>query len=66
MKKLTLVIAFSLIANIHAAIEILDRVNNLKAIKNIDDKVNYVYNAYDFGLSKMNEVRNYFKINIIE
>ena len=39
---------------------------NLKAIKNIDDKVNYVYNAYDFGLSKMNEVRNYFKINIIE
>jgi hypothetical protein len=26
MKKLTLVIAFSLIANIHAAIEILDRV----------------------------------------
>ena len=44
-------------------LEILDRVNNLKAIKNIDDKVNYVYNAYDFGLSKMNEVRNYFKIN---
>ncbi len=45
-------------------IEILDRVNNIKAIKNIDDKVNYVYNAYDFGLSKMAEVRNYFKINI--
>lgn len=44
-------------------IEILDHVNGIKAIKNIDDKVNYVYNAYDFGLSKMNEVRNYFKIN---
>ena len=47
-------------------IEILDHVNNIKALKTIDAKVNYVYNAYDFGLSKMNEVRNYFKINIIE
>ena len=46
-------------------IEILDRVNKIKAIKNIDDKVNYVYNAYDFGLSKMHEVRNYFKTNLI-
>lgn len=47
-------------------IEILDHVNGIKALKTIDAKVNYVYNAYDFGLSKMNEVRNYFKINIIE
>jgi len=47
-------------------IEILDRVNKIKAIKNIDDKVNYVYNAYDFGLSKMNEVREYFKTNLNE
>jgi len=47
-------------------IEILDHVNKIKAIKNIDDKVNYVYNAYDFGLSKMNEVREYFKINVID
>lgn len=47
-------------------IEILDHVNNIKALKTIDDKVNYVYNAYDLGLSKMNEVREYFKININE
>ena len=45
-------------------IEILDHVNNIKALKTIDDKVNYVYNAYDLGLSKMNQVREYFKINI--
>lgn len=47
-------------------LQILDRVNKIKAIKNIDDKVNYVYNGYygDFGLSKMAQVRNYFKVNI--
>lgn len=47
-------------------IELLDKVNNIKLLKNIDDKVNYVYNAYDIGLSKINEVRDYFKMNLIE
>ncbi len=47
-------------------IEILDHVNNIKALKTIDAKVNYVYNGYDFGLSKMNQVREYFKINLNE
>lgn len=47
-------------------IETLDRVNGIKTLKTIDAKVNYVYNAYDFGLSKMNEVREYFKSNINE
>lgn len=46
--------------------EILDHVNGIKALKTIDAKVNYVYNAYDFGLSKMNVVRDYFKSNINE
>jgi hypothetical protein len=45
-------------------IEILDHVNGIKALKTVDARVNYVYNAYDFGLSKMNEVREYFKMNI--
>lgn len=45
-------------------IEILDRVNNIKALKTIDAKVNYVYNGYNLGLSKMNQVREYFKANI--
>ena len=45
-------------------IEILDHVNGIKALKTIDARVNYVYNAYDFGLSKMNEVREYFKANL--
>jgi len=44
----------------------LDRVNNIKALKTIDAKVNYVYNAFDMGLSRMNEVREYFKSNIKE
>ena len=47
-------------------IEILDHVNGIKALKTIDARVNYVYNAYDFGLSKMNEVREYFKSNLNE
>jgi hypothetical protein len=46
--------------------EQLDRVNNIKALKTIDAKVNYVYNAFDMGLSRMNEVREYFKSNIKE
>ena len=41
----------------------LDRVNNIKALKTIDDKVNYVYNAYDMGMDRMDEVREYFKMN---
>jgi len=44
----------------------LDRVNNIKALKTVDAKVNYVYNAFDMGLSRMNEVREYFKSNITE
>lgn len=44
----------------------LDRVNNIKALKTIDAKVNYVYNAYDMGLSRMDEVREYFKLNMTE
>ncbi len=47
-------------------IEILDRVNGIKALKTIDAKVNYVYNGYDLGLSKMNQVREYFKSNLNE
>ncbi len=41
----------------------LDRVNNIKALKTIDQKVNYVYNAYDMGMDRMDEVREYFKMN---
>ena len=41
----------------------LDRVNNIKALKTIDDKVNYVYNAYNMGMDRMDEVREYFKMN---
>ena len=44
----------------------LDRVNNMKDLKTIDAKVNYVYNAFDMGLSRMNEVREYFKLNMTE
>ena len=47
-------------------IEILDHVNGIKALKTVDARVNYVYNAYDFGLSKMNEVREYFKMNVYD
>jgi len=45
-------------------IEILDHVNNIAALKTVDAKVNYVYNAYDFGLAKTNEIREYFKENL--
>jgi len=47
-------------------IEILDHVNNIKLLKNVDDNVNYVFTAYDIGLSKMNQVREYFKMNLKE
>ena len=42
----------------------LDKVNNLAALKTVDAKVNYVYNAFDMGLSRMNEVREYFINNL--
>jgi hypothetical protein len=45
-------------------IKILDRVNGIKSLKTIDSKVNYVYNGYDFGLSQMTKVRDYFKRNM--
>jgi len=45
-------------------IEILDRVNGIKSLKTIDSKVNYVYNGYNFGLSKMTKVRDYFIRNM--
>ena len=44
----------------------LDRVNNMKALKTIDAKVNYVYNAYDICTCRMDEVREYFKLNMTE
>ena len=46
-------------------INILDHVNSYYTHLNIDEKVNYVYNNYDFdfGLSNMNQVREYFKRN---
>jgi len=44
-------------------INILDYVNENKTDLNIDEKVNYVYNKYDIGLSLMNQIREYFKIN---
>ena len=31
----------------------------------IDNKVNIIFNKYNFGLSKMNEVRNYLKSNML-
>ena len=47
-------------------IEILDHVNGIKELKTIDARVNYVYNAYNFGLSEMNKVREYFKMNVYD
>jgi parvulin-like peptidyl-prolyl isomerase len=47
MKKLTLVMVFSLIANIHAAIEILDRVAVI-----VDDGV-IMESQIDSGLTNM-------------
>jgi hypothetical protein len=32
----------------------------------IDNKVNIIFNKYDFGLSKINEVRNYLKANMLD
>jgi len=45
---------------------ILDYVNENKTELNIDQKVNYVYNKYDIGLSLMNEAREYFKQNTLQ
>jgi len=47
-------------------ISILDYVNENKTELNIDQKVNYVYNKYDIGLSLMNEAREYFKQNTLQ
>lgn len=47
-------------------ISILDYVNENKTELNIDQKVNYVYNKYDIGLSLMNETREYFKQNTLQ
>jgi hypothetical protein len=46
-------------------INVLDHVNSYYPHLNIDEKVNHVYNNYDFdfGLSKMNEIREFFKRN---
>ena len=49
-----------------AMIKILDYVNTNKTELNIDQKVNYVYQNYDIGLSLMNEVREYFKQNTLQ
>tara|TARA_A200000159_G_scaffold152140_1_gene162828 strand:+ start:622 stop:780 length:159 start_codon:yes stop_codon:yes gene_type:complete len=46
-------------------IEILDFVNE-NYDGPIDNKVNVVFNKYDIGLSKMNEVRNYLKSNMLD
>ena len=53
--------------------------NEIQTLTNVDDKVNYVYNQLNgagiggpladgqaFGLSKMNEVREWFKANLNE
>jgi hypothetical protein len=45
---------------------ILDYVNENKTDLNIDQKVNYVYNKYDVGLSLMNQIREYFKQNTLQ
>ena len=45
-------------------IEILDFVNE-NYDGPIDNKVNIVFNKYDIGLSKMNQVREYFKMNLL-
>ena len=47
-------------------IEILDYVNESKTELNIDQKVNFVYQNYDIGLSLMNEIREYFKQNTLQ
>jgi len=45
-------------------IDIIDYVNENYDVP-IDDKVNIIINQYDIDLSKMNEVRNYLKINLL-
>lgn len=45
-------------------IKILDFVNE-NYDGPVDNKVNIVFNKYDIGLSKMNQVREYFKINLL-
>ena len=47
-------------------IDILDYVNTSKTKLNIDQKVNYVYNNYDIGLSLMNQILEYFKQNTLQ
>ena len=44
-------------------INVLDHVNSYYTHLNIDEKVNYVFNHYDVGLSMLNEAREYFKRN---
>jgi len=44
-------------------INILNNVISYQTHLNIDQKVNYVYSKYDIGLSKMNQIREYFKMN---
>jgi len=46
--------------------DVLDYVNTSKTKLNIDQKVNYVYNNYDIGLSLMNQIREYFKQNTLQ
>ena len=45
-------------------IKILDFVNQ-NYDGPVDNKVNIVFNKYDIGLSKMDQVREYFKINLL-
>ena len=45
-------------------IEILDFVNE-NYDGPVDNKVNIVFNKYDIGLNKMNQVREYFKMNLL-
>ena len=44
-------------------INIIDWVIQNKTELNVDQKVNYIYNRYDIGLSLMNEIRDYIKMN---
>ena len=45
-------------------IDIIDYVNENYNVP-IDEKVNIIFNQYDIDLSKINEVRNYLKINLL-
>jgi hypothetical protein len=46
-------------------INVLDHVNSYYKHLSVDEKIDYVYNHFDFdfGLSKMNEIREFFKRN---